>query len=51
MARACLALMADELLWQQRAQAGLSEARRYTWLNVQPLLLEVYRRAMQQPQY
>lgn len=51
MAQACLALMADERLWQQRAKAGLSEAQRYTWPGVQPLLLEVYRRAMQRSKH
>jgi glycosyltransferase involved in cell wall biosynthesis len=46
MARACLALLADEGLWRQRAEAGLQEAQRYTWARVQPVLLDVYRRAM-----
>jgi phenylacetate-CoA ligase len=46
MARACLALLADDGLWRQRAEAGLQEAQRYTWARVQPVLLDVYRRAM-----
>ena len=49
MARACLALLSDQTLWQQRAQAGLQEARRYTWFCVQPALDDIYRRAMVQP--
>ena len=49
MGQACLSLLADETAWQQRAQAGLQEARRYTWSRVQPALINAYRRAMQQP--
>jgi phenylacetate-CoA ligase len=49
MARACIALLSDDTLWHQRALAGLSEAQRYTWSSVQPVLLDVYRRAMQRP--
>ena len=49
MARACLALLSDKALWQQRAQAGLQEARRYTWLSVWPALDDVYRRAIAPP--
>lgn len=45
MAQACVALLSDETLWQQRAQAGLQEAQRYTWFCVQPLLAAVYRQA------
>lgn len=47
MAKACLAVLADESIWRQRARAGLLEAQRYTWPRVQPLLLDVYRRAVQ----
>jgi phenylacetate-CoA ligase len=46
MGEACLALLLDKALWQRRAQAGLHEAQRYTWNQVQPVLLDVYRRAM-----
>jgi glycosyltransferase involved in cell wall biosynthesis len=49
MALACLDLLSDEPLWRKRAMAGLSEAQRYTWASVQPVLLDVYRRAMQRP--
>ncbi|MDR3454003.1 MAG: glycosyltransferase [Rhodoferax sp.] len=49
MAQACLALLSNETLWQQRAQAGLQEAQRYTWLYVRPVLSDVYRRAIAQP--
>jgi len=45
MAQACLALLADPTLWQQRAQAGLQQAQRYTWARVQPVLAGVYRQA------
>lgn len=48
MAQACLALLSDTALWQQRAQAGLQEAQRYTWIRVQPVLGDVYRQAMAQ---
>jgi len=47
MAQACLAVLSDETIWQQRANAGLREAQRYTWPRVRSLLLDVYRRAMQ----
>ena len=46
MADACVALLSDEALWQQRAQAGLQEAKRYTWFSVQPMLARVYRQAI-----
>lgn len=46
MAEACVALLSDEALWQQRAQAGLQEAQRYTWFSVQPVLSRVYRQAI-----
>ncbi|QDL37528.1 glycosyltransferase [Rhodoferax sediminis] len=49
MAQACLALLSNKTLWQQRAQAGLQEAQRYTWLYVRPVLSDVYRRAIAQP--
>jgi glycosyltransferase involved in cell wall biosynthesis len=49
MARACLALLSDKALWQQRARAGLQEAQRYTWLSVWPALDDVYRRAIAPP--
>ncbi len=49
MAQACLALLSDEVLWRQRAQAGLQEAQRYTWSCVQPMLANVYRQALPQP--
>jgi glycosyltransferase involved in cell wall biosynthesis len=48
MAQACLALLSDDSIWQQRANAGLKEVQRYTWPRVQPVLLDVYRRAIQQ---
>jgi glycosyltransferase involved in cell wall biosynthesis len=48
MAQACLQLLSDRALWQQRAQAGLLEAQRYTWASVQPVLIDVYQRAMAQ---
>ncbi len=47
MASACVTLLTDPALWQARAQAGLEEARRYTWESVQPALLAVYMRALQ----
>ena len=50
MAQACIALLSDDLLWQQRAQAGLQEAQRYTWQRVQPVLGSVYQHAIAQPQ-
>jgi glycosyltransferase involved in cell wall biosynthesis len=50
MAQACVALLANPELWQQRAQAGLQEAQRYTWQRVQPVLGDVYRQAIAQPQ-
>lgn len=50
MAQACIALLSDESLWQQFAQAGLKEAQRYTWQRVQPVLSDVYRQAIAQPQ-
>lgn len=46
MAQACVALLSDPALWQQRAQAGLQEAQRYTWFCVQPVLAGVYRQAL-----
>lgn len=49
MAQACVLLLSDEATWRQRAQAGLQEAQRYTWSCVQPVLVDVYCRAMQQP--
>lgn len=49
MAQACLALLSNKTLWQQRAQAGLQEAQRYTWSYVRPVLSAVYRRAIVQP--
>ena len=49
MAKACVTLLSSEALWQQRALAGLQEAQRYTWPCVQPVLVDVYRRAMQKP--
>jgi phenylacetate-CoA ligase len=49
MARACILLLSDPATWRQRAQAGLQEARRYTWLSVRPVLQDVYRRAMHRP--
>jgi glycosyltransferase involved in cell wall biosynthesis len=48
MAQACVLLLSDEAVWRQRAQAGLQGAQRYTWSCVQPVLVDVYRRAMQQ---
>jgi len=47
MAEACIALLSDESLWKARAQAGLQEARRYTWSSVRPVLWGVYDRALQ----
>ena len=49
MAQACVSLLSDKTEWKQRAQAGLQEAQRYTWSCVQPVLVDAYRRAMQQP--
>jgi phenylacetate-CoA ligase len=49
MAHACITLLSDAVLWRQRAGAGLQEAQRYTWQRVQPVLCDVYRRAMAQP--
>ena len=49
MAQACVALLADNELWHQRATAGLQEAQRYTWSWVRPVLSDVYRRVMAQP--
>ena len=46
MAQACLQLLSDEATWRQRVQAGLQEAQRYTWPRVQPVLVEIYRRAL-----
>lgn len=51
MARSCLELLADDALWRRRAGAGLSEAHRYTWSRVQPVLQDVYRRSMQRPSH
>ncbi len=48
MAQACLVLLSDDLLWHQRAKAGLQEAQRYTWSWVRPVLSDVYRRVMAQ---
>ncbi len=48
MARACVALLSDEALWQQRAQAGLQAVQRYTWARVQPVLKSAYQRALKQ---
>lgn len=45
MAQECITLLSDAVLWQQRAQAGLQEAQRYTWQRVQPVLDEIYRQA------
>lgn len=45
MAQECATLLSDAVLWQQRAQAGLQEAQRYTWQRVQPVLDEIYRQA------
>ena len=47
MARSCVELLSNEAMWQQRARAGLQETQRYTWYCVQPVLADVYRRAMQ----
>jgi glycosyltransferase involved in cell wall biosynthesis len=46
MAQACVTLLSNDALWQQRAQAGLQEAQRYTWHRVQPVLASVYQRAV-----
>lgn len=46
MAKACIQLMSNPDLWRERARAGLLEAQRYTWKNVQPVLLGVYLRAI-----
>ena len=48
MAQACMLLLSNEVTWTQRAQAGLQEVKRYTWCCVQPVLADVYRRALQQ---
>lgn len=49
MGKACLVLLSDEAAWRQRAQSGMREAQRYTWSCVQPILGDVYRRAMLRP--
>lgn len=49
MAQACVELLSDGDTWRQRAQTGLQEAQRYTWSRVQPVLVEVYRRAIATP--
>lgn len=49
MAQACVALLSDETLWRQRAQAGLREAQRYTWSCVRPILAGIYQQARPQP--
>jgi phenylacetate-CoA ligase len=46
LAQACMALLSNDGLWLQRAQAGLQEAQRYTWQRVQPVLADVYHRAI-----
>ncbi len=46
MAQACIQLMVNEDLRRERCRAGLLEAQRYTWKNVQPVLLDVYLHAM-----
>ena len=51
MAQACVRLLSDQPLWRLMAGAGLQEAQRYTWPRVQPLLLDVYWRAMQRPRH
>lgn len=48
MAQACVLLLSNEAAWQQRVQAGLQEVKRYTWCCVQPVLTDVYRRALLQ---
>lgn len=49
MGQSCLALLSDASAWEARVQAGLLEAKRYTWACVQPILFDVYRRAMAKP--
>lgn len=49
MAKACIALLSDDLLWRRLAEAGLQEAQRYTWPHVCPVLMDAYRRAMARP--
>jgi glycosyltransferase involved in cell wall biosynthesis len=51
MAQACLVLLADDAIWRARAQAGLEEAKRYTWARVQPVLIEAYRRAVERSKH
>ena len=46
MARECCLLLSDGALWRQRAQAGQTEAQRYTWPKVEPVLTAVYQRAL-----
>ena len=46
MAQACAHLLCDGALWDQRAQAGLAEAQRYTWACVQPVLHGIYCRSL-----
>lgn len=46
MAKACVALLSNNALLQQRARAGLQEAQRYTWQRVQPVLADLYQRAV-----
>ncbi|CAN5730240.1 glycosyltransferase family 4 protein [soil metagenome] len=46
MADAVLKLLVDRSLWSRLAAAGVSEAQRYTWVQVAPLLANVYRSAI-----
>ena len=48
MAQASLFLLRNEAVWRTRAQAGLEESKRYTWAEVQPVLMDAYHRAVQQ---
>lgn len=48
MAQASMTLLSDDVLWAQRAEAGLNEAQRYTWTRVQPVLCDAYRCAIAQ---
>lgn len=47
MAQASMLLLSDQAEWRQRVQAGLQEVQHFTWARVQPVLVDVYRRAMQ----
>jgi glycosyltransferase involved in cell wall biosynthesis len=51
MAQAIISLLTDDAVWRSRAQAGLEESKRYTWAQVQPVLMEAYRQAVQRSKH